>query len=303
MGAGIAAVSALAGNKTILFDSEPGKAVQGRLNALAHCRELLDNGLVSPDAETRASELLSAADLERALPDARWVIEAIAEKLEAKQELFAELDLLLPPEVTILSNTSGLRITDISARMTRHRERAVTAHFWFPAYLVPLVEVVMGDETAEAAAVAARDELVRWGKAAVLVRKDLPGQLANRTLQAVIREAVNIVEMGLASPEDVDMAVKMGMGIRFPAWGPLEHIDAVGLDLCASVQDAVLPGLSARTDAAPLMRNLAESGSLGYKTGKGIYDWSVKDMKTLERRRNEFIVHALKKIRPSVSCD
>ncbi|MDR1049460.1 MAG: hypothetical protein LBL51_06855, partial [Synergistaceae bacterium] len=146
-----------------------------------------------------------------------------------------------------------------------------------------------------------KEELTRWGKAAVLVRKDLPGQLANRILQAVIREAVNIVEMGLASPEDVDMAVKTGMGIRFPAWGPLEHIDAVGLDLCASVQDTVLPGLSARTDAAPLLRNLAESGCLGYKTGKGIYDWSVKDMKALERRRNEFIVHALKKIRTPAS--
>jgi 3-hydroxybutyryl-CoA dehydrogenase len=297
MGSGIAAVSVLAGNKTVLSDSIPEKAAQGRENALAHCQELLNNGLASPDAVTRAAELLSVAEPERALPDARWVIEAIVENLAAKQELFAKLDRLLPSGVTLLSNTSGLRITDISAKMTRHRERAVTAHFWFPAHLVPLVEVVMGDETAEAVAVSVKEELTRWGKAAVLVRKDLPGQLANRILQAIIREAVNIVDMGLASPDDVDLAVKMGMGIRFPAWGPLEHIDAVGLDLCTSVQDTVLPGLSVRTDAAPLMRDLAENGSLGYKTGRGIYDWSTKDMKTLERQRNEFIIHALKKIR------
>ncbi|MDR1049359.1 MAG: hypothetical protein LBL51_06340, partial [Synergistaceae bacterium] len=152
MGAGIAAVSALAGNKTALFDSEPGKAARGRENALAHCRELLNNGLASPDAAARAPELLSADEPERALPGARWVVEAIAENLEAKRKLFAWLDSLLPPEVTILSNTSGLRITDISAGMTRHRERAVTAHFWFPAHLVPLVEVVLGEGTSEDAA-------------------------------------------------------------------------------------------------------------------------------------------------------
>ena len=144
-----------------------------------------------------------------------------------------------------------------------HPERAVTAHFWYPAHLVPLVEVVMGDKTREETACFVKDEIASWGKKTVLVKKDLPGQLANRILQAVIREAVNIVQMGLASPEDVDTAVKAGMGIRFPVWGPLEHIDAVGLDLCSDVQDTVLPGLSARTDANPLMRKLAGEGNLG----------------------------------------
>ena len=296
MGTGIAAVSSLAGNRTLLFNRVMDKAKNGRESALKQCRELRDNGLTTPDAEKRAEELISAtSDLEGALPSARWVIEAIVENLEAKQDLFARLDGLLPPDVPILSNTSGLRITDIAAGM-KHPERAVTAHFWFPAHLVPLVEVVVGDKSSIDVAVAVKEELFRWGKAPVLVKRDMPGQLANRILQAVIREAVNIVEMGLASAEDVDRAVKMGMGIRFPAWGPLEHIDAVGLDLCTSVQDTVLPGISARSDAAPLMRGLVSEGNLGYKTGKGVYDWSVKDMKALERRRNEFIIHALKKI-------
>ncbi|MDR3230343.1 MAG: 3-hydroxyacyl-CoA dehydrogenase family protein [Synergistaceae bacterium] len=301
MGVGIAAVSALAGNRTVLFNRLGEKAERARKDALAQCRELLDNELTTPEAAGRAEELLSGtSDLEGVLPRARWVIEAIVENLETKQDLFAWLDDRLPADVPILSNTSGLRISDIAAKMKRP-ERAVTAHFWFPAHLVPLVEVVVGDKSSIDVAVAVRDELERWGKAPVLVKRDLPGQLGNRILQAVIREAVNIVEMGLASPEDVDRAVKTGMGIRFPVWGPLEHVDAVGIDLCASVQDTVLPAISARTEAAPLMRDLLAEGNLGHKTGKGIYDWSVKDMNALRQLRNDFIIHALKKIRASKS--
>jgi 3-hydroxybutyryl-CoA dehydrogenase len=298
MGVGIAAISVLAGNRTVLFNRNSEKAKKARLEALAQCKNLLTEGLTTPEAEERASELLSeTSDLEGALPRARWVIEAIVENLEVKRDFFARLDALLPREVVILSNTSGLRISEIAGKM-KYPERAVTAHFWFPAHLIPLVEVVAGDKTDMAIAQAVKEELTRWGKIPVLVKRDLPGHLANRILQAVIREAVNIVEMGLASPEDVDKAVKWGMGIRFPAWGPLEHVDAVGLDLCVSVQDTVLPGISAIQEAAPLMRNLAAEGHLGYKSGKGIYDWSVKDMKLLEQKRNDFIIHALKKLGP-----
>ena len=155
----------------------------------------------------------------------------------------------------------------------------------------------MGDKSREDMAVSVKERIASWGKAPVLVKKDLPGQLANRILQAVIREAANIVEMGLATPEDVDTAVKMGMGIRFPVWGPLEHVDAVGMDLCVKVQDTVLPGISDARQANDYMRSMYEDGKLGYKTGTGFYDWSKKDMKELEQKRNDFIIYALKKIR------
>jgi 3-hydroxybutyryl-CoA dehydrogenase len=237
-------------------------------------------------------------DLEEAIKSARLVIEAIIENLPVKQDMFARLDKLLPPEVPLVSNTSGLRISDIALKM-RYPQRAVTGHFWFPAHLVPLVEVVLGDKGDPAIAEQVYEEFKRWGKEPVLVKKDLPGQLANRILQAVIREAVNIVAIGLASAEDVDRAVKMGMGIRFPAWGPLEHVDAVGLDLCVSVQDTVLPGIAVNTKANDFMRNLEQSGNLGYKTGKGFYDWSAKDMAALQQKRNDFIIHALKKLNPA----
>lgn len=232
MGSGIAAVSALAGEKTIMLDVDADRAKSGIELAKEHIKERLDNGLTSQQQADCANDLLSYdCNLEEAMARATLVIEAVYEDLGLKQELFEKIDSMLPKEIPIASNTSGLRITDISSR-TIYTERTLTAHFWFPAHLVPLVEVVMGDKTDENVAIMVKERLTDWGKAPVLVRKDLPGQLANRILQAVIREAVNIVEMGLATPEDVDTAVKMGMGIRFPAWGPLEHVDGVGVDLC-----------------------------------------------------------------------
>lgn len=297
MGSGIGAVSALAGHPTVLVDATEEQAQAGRERAEGCIGELADNGLVTDEATRQAPGLLSiSACLEEALAGAGLVIEAVYENLSTKQELFCRLDALLPPDVPILSNTSGLRITDIAAKVERYPQRTMTAHFWLPAHLVPLVEVVLWDKTNEDMANEVRALLASWGKAPVLVKRDLPGQLANRVLQAIIREAVNIVDMGLASAEDVDTAIQMGMGIRLPAWGILEHIDAVGLDLALSVQESVLPGLSTVTNS-PRLQQMVAQGQLGSKTGQGFYDWEQRSIEVQMQKRNEFILYALKKLR------
>lgn len=305
MGPGIAAVSAVAGRRTILVHPVAERAQKGVETSIGYVEQLVTGGLAAPDAADRARRLLRPdTKLDKALNGASLVIEAITENLTAKQELFRELDRVADPDCLITSNTSGLRISEI-ARDMRRPERAATTHFWFPGHLVPLVEVVMGDRTSEETAERLRVMLAQWGKSPVVVRRDLPGQLANRILQAIIREAVSIVETGLASAEDVDTAIKAGMAIRFPVWGPLEHIDAVGLDLALSVQRDVLPGLNNESLPSKHLTSLVENGNLGAKSGAGFYDWSVKSMPKLSACRDTFImetVRLLKSLRERGIC-
>jgi 3-hydroxybutyryl-CoA dehydrogenase len=177
--------------------------------------------------------------------------------------------------------------------LATHKERIATAHFWAPPHLIPLVEVVMSPYTSEDTAQALMSFLRQCGKSPVLVRKDLPGQLANRIFQAMIREATYLVQEGIATPEDVDNAVKNGLGIRLPVWGVLEHLDAVGLDLALSVQESVLPALNNEPRAARILVDKVHHGHLGAKNGKGFYDWTVRDMEALKTLRDDFIVEVL----------
>ncbi len=297
MGSGIAAVAALAGCEVTVI--EPVDTVRNSIRdrVAAITDELYRNDLADRAQVLGLDDRMSyMADLDEygIIPD--LVIEAVTEDLAVKQELFGKLDRKFPPSVPITSNTSGMRITDITAKAW-HKERTMTTHFWFPAHLVPLVEVVMSQWTDRSLADRVYHMLKRWGKAPVLVQKDLPGQLANRIFQAVIREATSIVEQGIASPADVDTAVKMGMGLRFPVWGPLEHVDAVGLELCESVQDNVLPSISSAQNAANIFHEKLLRGENGVKSGKGFYDWTVKDITELEQLRNAFIMQSIKFIR------
>jgi len=294
MGPGIATCAALAGHPVVNVYRSPASADRAFNTVRRNLSQLLDGNLIDRAQADRAQEFVRLEpDLRRGLEGSFWVIESINEDLPAKQDLFKLMDEMTDPAVMLTSNTSGLCITDIAAQV-KHPGRTATTHFWFPGHLVPLVEIVMGQKTEKTIAERLKAILLDWGKAPVIVKKDLPGQLANRILQAVIREATYIVESGLATAEDVDTAIKMGMGIRLPAWGPLEHIDAVGLDLALSVQSRVLPALFNDPGPTRRLKDLVDHGNLGYKTGSGFYDWKIKDMDSLSQTRDQLVMQTLR---------
>ena len=294
MGPGIATTLAFGGVTTTLVGRTTESAARGIALAERYLARLVETGLVSTaDRDAARARIAVSSDLDAAAPGADLVIESVPERMELKQDLFAHLDAITRPDAVLASNTSGLSITDIAARCT-HPERVLTTHFWNPPDLMPLVEIVRGAKTDPDLADAVKALLTRCGKLGVIVKKDRPGQLGNRMQMALVREAVHIVEEGIADPADVDLAARLGFGFRLAAYGVLEHQDLVGLELGHAVCDYVAHDLYNEPHAPALYQKKLAAGESGAAAGRGFYDWSQKDPEAVKARRDAFVVQCLK---------
>ncbi len=213
------------------------------------------------------------------------VVEAVPEQLALKQQVFAELDTLVPPHVPIASNASGFRITDI-ARDCATRNRMANLHFFLPAHLVPGVEVVRGEYTEQAVCDRLFDIMIQCGRKPIRVAKDLPGFLANRIQHALMREAFACIDQGLASAEDVDAAVRYCFGFRYVAAGPITQKELAGLETQLAAGATIYPSLCNSPDPSPTLVRLVAENRLGPKTGRGFRDWP-EDVTAKERARYE----------------
>jgi 3-hydroxybutyryl-CoA dehydrogenase len=293
MGPGIATTLAIGGVPVTILSRSAESAGDAMRRANGFAELLAAHGLAQPGW----APITCSADVDSVVPEADLVIESAPENMEFKQALFAHLDAIAKPDAILASNTSGLSITAIASQCQRFPERVVTAHFWNPPHLMPLVEIVLGKQTSMAVAQELRELFLRCGKTPVIVKKDTPGQLGNRIQSALIRECVNILEQGIADVEDIDLAVKSGFGLRLPEYGVFEHADAVGLDLAMAVADYVTRDLSNRVGASDAMKERVARGDLGVKTGKGFYDWSKKDWNEVRARRDGFVLDVVKRRR------
>jgi len=294
MGPGIGLTYARAGMEVAITGRTPESVERGMNGFQANLKTLVENELLSEaEAESIRSRVRGSTDIFGEAAQSDLVTESIAEDLKLKQEYFRKLDEVCSATAVLTSNTSGLRMTDIQADM-KHPERALTTHFWNPPYLMPLVEVIPGEKSDFALAQKVYDLLKSVGKAPVLLRKDVLGQLGNRLLHALSREAAYMVQEGICSAEDIDTAIKNGPGLRYPAYGALEHSDMVGLDLFTAIQTYLAPDLCNYPGALPILQEKVRNNNLGVKTGKGFYDWSVKDAAEVRRVRDQWIIWTLK---------
>jgi 3-hydroxybutyryl-CoA dehydrogenase len=286
MGPGIALTLAMGGVETTLLSRSAESGERGVETAERQWELLRGHGLGK-----KPSRIGWSTEFE-VVADADLVVESAPEEMGFKQELFARLDEATAPECVLASNTSGLSITAIAERC-RHRGRVLTTHFWNPPHLMPLVEIVLGAETEAAVAEWMRALLEECGKTPVLVRKDTPGQLGNRLQMALVREAAHIVGEGIATAADVDLAARMGFGLRLPAYGVLEHQDVVGLPMGLAITEYVAGDLYNEPRAPEYYRDLVRDGKLGAKTGQGFHSWPEGKLEAVKARRDAFILTVL----------
>ena len=209
--------------------------------------------------------------------DCSWVIETVAENLELKQQVFAYLDSKVPAHIPIGSNSSGFPITKISANL-KTASRMMGAHYFMPAEVVPLVEIVMGEKTESAFAEKVCQIYKNIDKKPVLVKKDIPGFLANRIQHALMREALSLVQEGIASPEDIDDAVRYSFGFRYAAVGPMTQKEISGWDGMANAAKEIYPSLSNITTLPPKVVQLMNDGKTGMKAGEGFRKWTPEEI-------------------------
>jgi 3-hydroxybutyryl-CoA dehydrogenase len=294
MSPGIAAAFATHGHEVVVWARRPDRAREAVDTAGEQGDFLVANGLVpeAPGAARRLAATGSLADL----AGADVVVEAISEDLEAKRDLLRELERVCRADAILATNTSGLRVTDIASGLDRP-ERVVAMHFWNPAHLMPLVEVAGGELGSEAAVDRAVAIARSIGKLPVVLRSEVLGFLGTRMQQAVVREAIGLLEAGVASAEDIDLAVRASFGIRFPVIGPLETTDLSGLDVIESIHRYLLADLDASSSPQAALRERVARGELGVKSGRGFHDWARRDASALQRRRDEELVRRLRLIR------
>lgn len=270
MGGGIAHTAARAGFDVYLFDAKAGQADRALEAIGSRMTRAVSQGKETQMDVTATLSRIHVIQTLDAFSDVEAAIEAVVEVMAVKKEAFANLDHLLPPDALLASNTSSFSITEL-AQVTGRASRVVGMHFFNPAPVMKLVEVVRGEDTSDRTLDEASAIARQMGKETVLVQKDTPGFVVNRVLMPLFIEAMRILEEGVATPEDIDKAVKLGLNHPM---GPLTLADLTGLDVDLNVMDYMFEETKDRRFAAPLvLRRLVRAGRLGRKTGRGFYQY------------------------------
>lgn len=273
MGVGLATVFARGGHHVRITDPVP--------HSLETARQRIGQILLSLGADQMLSERVeTTAKLAQAVVHADLVVEAAPEKLELKQQLFAEIEAAARPEAILASNTSVIPISKIMADVKR-KGRALGTHWWNPPYLVPLVEVIQTEDTDVRVIDEMMSLLTSLGKVPVHVKRDVPGFVGNRLQHALWREAISLVEHGVCDAETVDLVVKNSFGARLAVLGPLENADLVGTDLTLDIHNQVLADLEDAKAPSPYLKELVAAGRLGFKSHHGFRKWTDAEINEL----------------------
>jgi 3-hydroxybutyryl-CoA dehydrogenase len=266
--------------------------VRGHEQRQAH----LQSSLRAISAELRRARFISSlAEAELRSSGYRLVIEAVPEKLSLKREVFAILDREVPSEVPLCSNSSAIPISEIGQGL-QSVSRMLGTHFFMPAHLVPGVEVVSSVETDPQVAQRVAADLTSAGRVPIMVKRDIPGFLVNRLQHAISREAFYLVDQGIATPEEIDKAVRFGFGFRYLAAGPCLQRDHAGLDVHLAAAESIYPDLNNAATPSTTLRQKVEEGALGMKTGRGFFQWDEERIQKERARYQRLLIAAAEQL-------
>lgn len=295
MGSGIAQIFAQNGYEVVVTDIAERFLENTRRIILLNQKTLISQGLLTEKEAEESLKLISYSTDKNVFADADLIIEAIIEKMDIKQAYWKEVEGIAREDAIFATNTSGLSITEIS-RNVEKKERFIGMHWWNPPHIIPLIELIKGDGTGEDTVALLAELVKKIGKESVVVLKDVNGFIGNRIQFAVYREALKIVEDGIATAEDVDKAMKYGPGFRYPVLGPFETADLGGLDTFYYISSYLFNELSDEKKPTKLQQELMDNKNLGVKTGKGWYDYSDGKGEEAMKRRDENFFKMLKHI-------
>jgi 3-hydroxyacyl-CoA dehydrogenase len=279
MGPGMGAVLARAGIETALHDVSPEALERARAGV-----QLAEGALDRLEAPKEdGGGVRFETDLAAALDGAELVLEAVPEKLELKQEIFPQLEQHVMADSILASNTSGIPITQIASVCT-HPGRVVGMHWSNPPHLIPMIEVIPGEQT-DARVVDEACELIRRFGYHPVVEKEVPGFVENRILYAILRECLDLVDRGIIDPEGLDLNVRWGIGYKLAVIGPMELLDMAGLDIYHAVGSYLNQDLSTSGEVSKTIRDLIEQGRLGMNTGRGLYHYTPEQIDQLRAQR------------------
>jgi 3-hydroxybutyryl-CoA dehydrogenase/5-formyl-3-hydroxy-2-methylpyridine 4-carboxylate dehydrogenase len=285
MGPGMGAVLERAGIEVALYDVSP-EAIERAKQGIELARGVLER-LGSEQAA--GGELRFETELAAALEGADFVLEAVPEKLELKQEVFGQFEEHVSDDAVLSSNTSGIPITRIAEGLD-HPQRVIGLHWSNPPHLIPMIEVIPGERTSEETITAAKGLIDRIGYVPSLLRKEVPGFVENRVLYAIMRECLALVDEGVIDAEELDTNVKWGIGYKLSVIPPMHLLDVAGLDIYESVGGYLNRELATDSEVSRTITERTAEGKLGLKTGGGLFSYSEEELAELPRKRAAALV-------------
>ena len=293
MGQGIALSFALAGFSVKVVDMNNQVLEKAMAQAEVDLKLFEEQGFLDSKPAVVRSRLTTGIGLAAATGDCDFVVEAVTEILKLKKELFARLEGFCPEDTILSSNTSSLRISDIVEGL-RNPGRVIGTHFFNPAHIMPLVEIIPAPhQTTEKVLDITKQLMEKIGKKAIIVRKEVPGFVVNRITSAIHREVHYMVQEGIATPEEIDIATRASLGLRYAWMGPFKISDLAGLDTGILVGEQLYKTLDNSTEPPQILRDKVKKGELGVKSGKGWYDYTGRSKEQILAERNRKLLQQL----------